>query len=1323
MDTSLPDPAAASSPPPLVCAACGYTEASASLRFCTRCGAPLALSRTWLQRANLDFLIGEIRAWKTEGLLPRAITDELASEYAARRVALDAPPERVTPPVAAPITAILDLGDFVPLGEGAKAPAVTAPPTAASPLAAPTSPAVPVPNAPRPPRPFAAFLEKNNIAALHLVGSLMILAGLVLLVYFQWGTALGKGLLVGVLLLLTAGFYAGGRRLSREQPISGLVLSALGALVLPLNPVAWNVLGLFGGRLPWNIVGAVTGAGCAVVYAATLRRTRHSLFASLVVVAGAVAALAAARLALPGWGIGTISLAFVPLAALCFALAHRWRRAAAQTTDGSVTPLPTLPFVYGGHTLLAFTLARTLAGVAGVWGTSSPQSALVLAGVAVIYGAVAVAFNLPALAYATAGAFIGAGQLALPANNTVTLLDRAAVLAITALLLDGAARLHRRQGEDGVHSTIAAVYANASVFAGTLAALPAIFALTNGYARLRPPTNAAELARILVCLAPAGWVLANAYRRERSRSALYGALGASAFGVAVLFLLAAPGGARAVAGVPLLIFAALATVGARALARTGRENTAEAFDHAALTSLVLAALLPWPYFFAASWGTLPAAFRATNLWSALPGAVLLGSASAVLRRKSSDLRDGYVHAASGALGSFALLIGATLPSVGGPTFAALLGAGVAVVLGVAANLAKGRTRPVFALDAAVLSGVASVALLGPTLFGGAVPPLLVCAAWCALAGAGALAAAGLRAPALLYAASGAGLLAARVAAGTFSHWGAKTLTWEPNVTRWLLVAVPLFALAGWFLRERAGRARYARPLFHAALAPLVWAGLGQVEQGILETFAAGAARAPASPTITLLLIAVGLAVFGLARQRKTFVNASVLAAALGYAAFLINWADHAAGALVPAWVAALALGALGLVYLWTAWEHDTPGLVVAGGLAVFGGYAHALFAFLPARAFPAWPLALLPCFALLFAFGAFLGRDKDAQAHRLHRPLDVLTLLVSLTALVVFGLTLRTGTGSYLAAATLAYAIAYFLAAWQSDKGAWAFAGAGVATTGALLHLGGYPAHPNWALSQAQSGFVLAALAGGWLGVAALFAALRRYTLAEAMTQATLVCASAGALVALTGVTTPGQGRWTVFALAVAGTVYGVVGLLRRQTGWAHAAFAAYFAAFALLLYNGVGLSVQTADFYLIPVGAYLLAVGALVARARPDAAGHDAARRLYALGLLLALAPTFLAAYTETAWWHAFLLVGECVAAVYAGIARRIRVFLGVGLGFLVALLAVKLRAPLGQINFGVYLTVLGAAVLASGYLFEKRREEVRAWARAARQTFENWA
>jgi hypothetical protein len=113
----------------------------------------------------------------------------------------------------------------------------------------------------------------------------------------------------------------------------------------------------------------------------------------------------------------------------------------------------------------------------------------------------------------------------------------------------------------------------------------------------------------------------------------------------------------------------------------------------------------------------------------------------------------------------------------------------------------------------------------------------------------------------------------------------------------------------------------------------------------------------------------------------------------------------------------------------------------------------------------------------------------------------------------------------------------------------------------------------------------------------------------------------------------------------------------------------------------------------------------------------------LYGVGLLLALAPTLLAAWLDaSAPYHAFLLVAECVAAVYWGIARRIRVFLLVGVAFLVALLTIKLHDPLRQVNFGVYLTALGALVLLSAYLFERRREDVRRWASAARAAFDEW-
>jgi hypothetical protein len=73
------------------------------------------------------------------------------------------------------------------------------------------------------------------------------------------------------------------------------------------------------------------------------------------------------------------------------------------------------------------------------------------------------------------------------------------------------------------------------------AALPAVFALTNGYARLRPPTLAAELARLLICLARPPGFWPSAYRRNHSRPALYAALARARYVVAAVVLLARPG--------------------------------------------------------------------------------------------------------------------------------------------------------------------------------------------------------------------------------------------------------------------------------------------------------------------------------------------------------------------------------------------------------------------------------------------------------------------------------------------------------------------------------------------------------------------------------------------------------------------------------------------------------------------------------------------------------------------------------------------------------------------------------------------------------------
>jgi hypothetical protein len=262
---------------------------------------------------------------------------------------------------------------------------------------------------------------------------------------------------------------------------------------------------------------------------------------------------------------------------------------------------------------------------------------------------------------------------------------------------------------------------------------------------------------------------------------------------------------------------------ARTLAPDRGANAAEVFDpRGRCRAGSAAALLPWPYFFARFVGHAAAGLPAHKQcgWSCT-GAALVGgaAAAAVLRPNATNLRHGYVHAASGALGSLALLTARHCRRRRRES-AALFGAGVAIVLGAAANCTKGRDAARFRARRRRAGRRGELACLGPTLL--------------ARPAAGRVAAGGLvRARARVGArrrrAARAGPVVRRERGspagdarrgGHVSDWGAKTLGWEPNATRWLLVVVPLFALAGWFLRERAGRARYARPLFHAASPPL-----------------------------------------------------------------------------------------------------------------------------------------------------------------------------------------------------------------------------------------------------------------------------------------------------------------------------------------------------------------------------------------------------------------------------------------------------------------------------------------------------------------------
>ncbi|MGC4047191.1 MAG: hypothetical protein QM758_25620 [Armatimonas sp.] len=262
--------------------------------------------------------------------------------------------------------------------------------------------------------------------------------------------------------------------------------------------------------------------------------------------------------------------------------------------------------------------------------------------------------------------------------------------------------------------------------------------------------------------------------------------------------------------------------------------------------------------------------------------------------------------------------------------------------------------------------------------------------------------------------------------------------------------------------------------------------------------------------------------------------------------------------------------------------------------------------------------------------------------------------------------------------------------------------GGGVATATLLLATDG---------TLAYHGFLASLIAVVWQGVAAT---LRRGAEWRWRSFSTLglVASGVSATLSLAGVLEANQGRWAVLALAtVAAGLSGAAGI-RREVACLHAAFASALTAFSLFLFDRIGFGPDRLDWFLLPLGIYLL----LIAEVRRQ-------NMLRLPGVLFTLAPSLLAAWlSPDLWSHSILLAAECLAFIALGIGRHTRAYLGGGLLFLVSLLIVRLWDPLKEINYGVYLTMLGVGVLAAAIVFERRREAMLAWAQSVKEKYDDW-
>lgn len=548
--------------------------------------------------------------------------------------------------------------------------------------------------------------------------------------------------------------------------------------------------------------------------------------------------------------------------------------------------------------------------------------------------------------------------------------------------------------------------------------------------------------------------------------------------------------------------------------------------------------------------------------------------------------------------------------------------------------------------------------------------------------------------------AGAAVLEVLLLESRFLPWAHLHAGWEPNYG-FGLVPLSLSALA---VSERRTRV-------------WLWAGLVVTVGNILLQLGYAVFEPYFSSPLLLLalgaLVSVGIAFLW---PGSLAASCGISLLAVFYFAFgLGGFAGHApAYAGREALAAAVLLVFAPLTALLAYWERR-PGLIYAAALAGALGLAHGLhWAENPASALYAaafWPYA-----ALLFGAAVYAGRRRRA---RWSEPLLNAASAVSLGALLTATLEtlLRSPSGgmSLLSAVVCAYGLLYAVVglALRSSPaiGLAAFALSGAFWLAIVQH--------SPSASGPKQGFALSFGGLVWLALAAGAERIKTTRFAGlSLNSAAIGVGLAATLVALVGLN-GADDRYAVYVLLVAGSVFLGASRGLASPGWGQAGVIAYSCAYFAFLVKRLGApGVPNSDFYLIPAGLYLLALG-VIARRR---AGPNTP--LYFLAaLLLILTPTFAAAWAVSAApLHAVLLLTECVGAVFYGLAARIKLFAGAGAAFLLALLLRETQGFAGHIHWAVTATGLGLLILASALYFEKRGEALRRWAQETREKLSDW-
>jgi hypothetical protein len=200
---------------------------------------------------------------------------------------------------------------------------------------------------------------------------------------------------------------------------------------------------------------------------------------------------------------------------------------------------------------------------------------------------------------------------------------------------------------------------------------------------------------------------------------------------------------------------------------------------------------------------------------------------------------------------------------------------------------------------------------------------------------------------------------------------------------------------------------------------------------------------------------------------------------------------------------------------------------------------------------------------------------------------------------------------------------------------------------------------------------------------------------------------------------------WTLLAWGAFATIVAYAYSLRMPLAFGLVAFAAFPAALLVDLFHGFWPNIPEMPESLLPSGAALLAIAVLLARRQPR--GFVMVYRL--CGLLCLLAPMFLLAMVgglsrlplgadACASVYQVLLLIACVAAIWTGVARRLREVAYCGTYFLIGLLYLKFAKVFWSVmpRWLFFLIVAASAMAIVWALNRMRRALATASEREAR-------